>query len=373
AVRGRRPILAAPQARTELGALVGARLARLIDLGPSGPGIEPLEHVLAHVGLAGDELDLAVGALELPEIAVARDVDEALHASPVAPVVDDQRRRDFVPIPGVVRMILEVSLDLPGAGVEGDDRGGEQIVAGTLIAEPWAAVAGAPESQIGLGVIGTRDPDRRAAPLMMVAARGPGLAAGLTRGWHRIGLPELLAGLRIEGREEAAHAQFTARCAEQHLAVDDERRERQVVAFFVVIDFGGPGFLAGPGVDRDQHRFRCREIDLVAVKPHAAAGRVQRGHVFGERAFVAPQQLSGPRLQREQLVAGRRDEHASHENAGHHISSSFFPSKHQLETMPTRPVNGFATASLPSTILSGSAARARGAGPSMTDAPSRGL
>src|SRR5438552_240414 len=210
AVRGRRPILAAPQARTELGALVGARLARLIDLGPSGPGIEPLEHVLAHVGLAGDELDLAVGALELPEIAVARDVDEALHASPVATVVDDQRRRDFVPIPGVVGMILEVSPDLPGAGAEGDDRGGEQIVAGTLIAEPWAAVAGAPESQIGLGVIGTRDPDRRAAPLMMVAARGPGLAAGLTRGWHRIGLPELLAGLRIEGREEAAHAQFTA-------------------------------------------------------------------------------------------------------------------------------------------------------------------
>src|SRR5439155_17187776 len=68
AVRGRRPILAAPQARTELGGLAGARLARLVDVGPSGPGIETLEHVLAHVGLAGNEVDLVARALELPEI-----------------------------------------------------------------------------------------------------------------------------------------------------------------------------------------------------------------------------------------------------------------------------------------------------------------
>ena len=44
----------------------------------------------------------------------------------------------------------------------------------------------------------------------------------------------------------------------------------------------------------------------------------------------------------------------------------------QVGTMPTRLVNGFATASLPSTILSGSAGKARGAGPSITAAPSRG-
>src|SRR3989442_1673477 len=165
---------------------------------------------LTHVVGAGNEVDLVASALELPEIAVSRDVDEALYGSPVAPVVDDQRRREFVPIPGVVGMILKVSLDLPGAGVEGDHRAGEEIVAGTLIAEPWAAVAGAPESEIGLGVVSAGDPDRSAAPLIVVAARGPGLAARLARRGHRIGLPELLAGLRIEGREEAARAQFTA-------------------------------------------------------------------------------------------------------------------------------------------------------------------
>src|SRR5437879_8465370 len=102
AVRGRRPILAAPQARTELGGLAGARLARLVDVGPSGPGIATLEHVLAYVGLAGNEVDLAAGALELPEIAVASDGDEALHGSPVAPRADDQRRGDFLPATGAV-------------------------------------------------------------------------------------------------------------------------------------------------------------------------------------------------------------------------------------------------------------------------------
>src|SRR5262249_62263219 len=40
---------------------------------------------------------------------------------------------------------------------------------------------------------------------------------------------------------------------------------------------------------------------------------------------------------------------------------------------PTRLVNGFATASLPSTILSGNAGKGRGAGPSSTSPPSRGL
>jgi hypothetical protein len=42
---------------------------------------------------------------------------------------------------------------------------------------------------------------------------------------------ELLAGLGVERRKKAAHAHLAARCAKQHLAVDDERRERHVVAF----------------------------------------------------------------------------------------------------------------------------------------------
>src|SRR5215469_8056693 len=119
AVGDRRPILAAPQARAELGGLVGAGLACLIDIRPPGLGIETLEYVLAHVGLAGDEVDLVVGALELPEVTVACDVDEALHGSSISLVVEDDRRRDFVPIPGIIGMILEVAFDRAAGGVEG--------------------------------------------------------------------------------------------------------------------------------------------------------------------------------------------------------------------------------------------------------------
>src|SRR5439155_19477353 len=62
------------------------------------------------------------------------------------------------------------------------------------------------------------------------------------------------------------------------------------------------------------------------------------------------------RLPSRELVVFTSDQHVS-----------------QVGTMPTRPVNGLATARLPFTILSGSAARARGAGPSISAAPSRGL
>jgi hypothetical protein len=91
AVGDRRPILAAPQAGQNVGALAGRRLARLVEVRSPGLGIEALEDVLPHEGLAGDEVDLAVGAFELPEVAVTRDVHETLHGFAVALVVDDNR------------------------------------------------------------------------------------------------------------------------------------------------------------------------------------------------------------------------------------------------------------------------------------------
>src|SRR5262249_58247832 len=124
--------------------------------------------------------------------------------------------------------------------------------------EPRAAVARAPEGEVGLGVVGARDPDRGAAAFVVIAARRPGLASGLARRGDRVRLPHLLAGLRIERREETAHAQFAAGRAEQHLAVDDERRQRHVVALLVVIDRRRPCFLTGFGIERDQDRLRRR-------------------------------------------------------------------------------------------------------------------
>jgi hypothetical protein len=45
--------------------------------------------------------------------------------------------------------------------------------------------------------------------------------------------------------------------------------------FLVVIDLGGPDFLAGLGVERDQHTIGGRKVDLVAIERDAAVGRMQ--------------------------------------------------------------------------------------------------
>src|SRR6266568_2333808 len=98
----RRPVLATPQAWAELRGLVDAGLLRFVNVRPPGLGIEALEHILAHIGLAGHEVDLSAGALEVPDVAAARYVDETFHGSSVALIVHDDRRRDLVPVPGVV-------------------------------------------------------------------------------------------------------------------------------------------------------------------------------------------------------------------------------------------------------------------------------
>src|SRR5262245_14766701 len=205
-------------------------------------------------------------------------------------------------------MILEVSLDRAGGRIERHDGAGVEIISGALIAHPGAAIAGAPERQIGLGIIGASDPDRGAAGLPLIALR-PCFAAGLARCRHHVGLPQLLAGLRIIGGDEAPHAELPAGDADQNLAVNDKRRQRHVVALLVISDLRGPRFLAGLGIERDQHRVRRRKEHLVAPEPDPTAGRLQFHHVLGDRPPEAPQQLATLGLNREQLVAGRRHEH----------------------------------------------------------------
>ena len=51
-------------------------------------------------------------ALEKPQVAVAGHVDQTLDGAPAALVVHQDRRRNFVPVPGIVGVVLEVSFDL---------------------------------------------------------------------------------------------------------------------------------------------------------------------------------------------------------------------------------------------------------------------
>ncbi len=205
-------------------------------------------------------------------------------------------------------MVLEMALDRAGVGIDRDGRGGVEVVARALVAEPRRAVAGAPERDVALGVVGPGHPDRGAAALPGLAF--PGVVAGLAGAGDGVGLPHRLAALGVERLDEAADAELAARDADHDLAVHDQRRERHVVAFLPVGDRRAlPGDLAGRGVERHHDRVLGGEVDLVAVQRDAALGVVQRAEAFGQLALVAPDQVAGLGVERQDLVVGRGDVH----------------------------------------------------------------
>ncbi len=205
-------------------------------------------------------------------------------------------------------MVLEVTFDLAGGDVERDGGSGVEIVAGTLVAHPRAAVADAPVRQIGLGIVVPGDPHRAAAGLPLIALR-PGLAAGFAGRGNGVGSPQLLAGVGIEGRDEAANSKLAARRADHHFAAGNQRRQRDVVAGFVVRDRRRSRL---PG--RFSHRappgpLRRRHIDFVPVERDSAVGVVRHGRARGPGALYRHRRLPVLGVDGDHLIVGRGDEH----------------------------------------------------------------
>src|SRR5213594_3247231 len=285
-VGGRRPVLAAPQRRTEWNLLAGDRLLRLVVLRAAGLRIDLGEHRLLDVGLGVNEADSVGSTLQHPEIAVARGMHQALDRTAVALDVHQQRRRHLVPVPGIIPVVLVIRADLARVGVEREHRGRIEVVARALIAHPLRTVAGAPVGEIQLGIVVAGDPDRRPARLPRIAL--PRLRAGLARRRDREGLPRRLAAARVQRLDEAADAQLTAGDTDHDLPPRDQGRQGHVVATLVVLDRLVPHHLARLGVERDDVRIERSEIDLVFVQAHAAVGWVQLEEVVGQLALVTP-------------------------------------------------------------------------------------
>src|SRR6202011_5265735 len=174
---------------------------------------ETREHVLPHERLSLDGIDRAVGALEEPQVAVARCVDQAFDGAAVALVIHDNARRHFVPVPRLIRMVLVIALDLAGGHVDRERRRGVEVIALALIAHPRTAVARAPEREIRVRIVVGRDPYGGAAGLPLSPPLRPRLAAGLARGGDGVGSPQLLAGVDVERRDKSANAELAARTA----------------------------------------------------------------------------------------------------------------------------------------------------------------
>src|SRR5262249_40619473 len=108
---------------------------------------------------------------------------------------------------------------------------------------------------------------------------------------------------------EAANAVFAARYAHDHLAFGGERRERHVIAVLPGRDARLPGDLPRGGLERHHTGIDGCEIDLVAVKPDAAIGRMQLEQLFRELALVAPEHIARFRRNRNHLILRRADIH----------------------------------------------------------------
>src|SRR4029077_18000036 len=97
--------------------------------------------------------------------------------------------------------------------------------------------------RLQIRIVAAGEPRRSAAGFPAVAA--PRVEAGLTGTGNRVAPPHALAGLRVVRVDESADARFGARDADDDLAVERERREREVVAEMVVVDGDVPPHGAG--------------------------------------------------------------------------------------------------------------------------------
>src|SRR5207244_8042897 len=100
-----------------------------------------------------NESDLVARSLEEPQIAVAANIDQALIHPAAALEIDQDRRRDFIPIPRFVGIVLMMTLDLARCDIEGNCRRRVQIVAGALVADPWTAVSRSDQNEVGFRIV----------------------------------------------------------------------------------------------------------------------------------------------------------------------------------------------------------------------------
>ncbi len=194
----------------------------------------PSAHVCFAYGDDGEKL--AGRAIEHVVEAVAIGLRDQLALAAVDRRVEEHERLVRIPVVHVFGRELEVPLHLAGRRIEREHRIGIEVVAGTVVGIPVRRrIAGGPVEKIELGIERAGQPRRAAAGLPAVAL-APRLGPGLTRRRNRVRAPHQLSGLRVVGIDEAADTGLGARDADDDLAVERERRERQIEAVLVVLD-----------------------------------------------------------------------------------------------------------------------------------------
>src|SRR5439155_9763755 len=286
AVGRRRPVLAAPQRRTELNPFANNRFVRGVDDRLTDLGLDAFPDIGVNIGPAGYVADLVRLALQDPEDRVASWMDQALDRPAVPLQVDQHWRLHLVPIPRIVLMVLEMCLDLAGLGIEAEHGGCIEVVTGVGVPGPRRSITDTPINGLGVLVIVAGHPGRSAAGFPVVAS--PGVMAGFAGAGDGEGPPQFLAAVGVIRDDIAPDAEFAAGAADNDLSVDDQRHQGQVLTLLVVLDLGVPEDLARFGIKRDDMIVCRRQIQLVLPQPDSAAGRVQLEEIVRQLAFVPP-------------------------------------------------------------------------------------
>jgi hypothetical protein len=121
-VRLERPVFATPQRRTEVGFFAGTGFVGFIVGGTAGFRIDGSKYCLLDIRFGVDKADTVCRAAQPVQIAVTRWFNQTLNIVAVFFVIDDHRRVHFIPVPGVVPVILEVAFHFPGIRIKSYSR-----------------------------------------------------------------------------------------------------------------------------------------------------------------------------------------------------------------------------------------------------------
>ena len=149
-----------------------------------------------------------------------------------------------------------------------------------------------------------------AASAVQIAVAGIRAAVWSVRAGNRVRAPFFVAG---SGVDEPANSKLPAALADQHHAVDDERRERHGVALARLrVDGLVPDHVAVARIEGDNVIVQRRQIGARAVQGDAAIHHVAADGSqlpFGEAAIVFPKLAPVGRVECVHSIERRRDDH----------------------------------------------------------------
>src|SRR5262249_3381660 len=147
----------------------------------------------------------------------------------------------------------------------------------------------------------------------------PGVVAWLTGTGNGVGLPHLLAGIRVDRLDPAAHAVFGAGRAEDDLAAQRHWHNGEGLGVGVVTHLLVPHHLAGLAVERDDMSVQGREVNLVLVHGHTAVHHIAaqlREYIARQLALVLPFHRTRDTISSDHAVERRRHVHRAVDHHG---------------------------------------------------------